>query len=70
MIQRKDQNDWLTHAVNDAFREVEKEVVRRARQTRTPIIVWDNGAICAVPSESWENFKANRRAAESSSPDV
>ena len=35
----------LTDLANAAFVEAAKEVIKRARETGTPVIVWRNGAV-------------------------
>ena len=34
-----------------AFREAADEIIRRAKQTGTPIIIWQDGRVRAVPPE-------------------
>jgi hypothetical protein len=41
----------LIELADAAFRRVAVEVVRRAKQTGTPVIVWENGQIRAIPPD-------------------
>ena len=41
----------LTALADAAFREAAVQVVRLAKQTGTPLIVWENGEIRAIPPD-------------------
>ncbi|MFO0816304.1 MAG: hypothetical protein U1A77_00095 [Pirellulales bacterium] len=43
--------DDLTEKANAAFRVAAARVVQRARLTGTPVIVWEDGRIKAIPPE-------------------
>jgi hypothetical protein len=40
--------------IEAAFRETARDVLRVARQTGTPVIVWENGRIREIPCDSPE----------------
>ena len=40
--------------IEAAFRQAAREVLRVAKQTGTPIIVWENGRIREIPCDSPE----------------
>jgi hypothetical protein len=40
-----DTGESLTRKINAAFRQAARTVIDRARQTGTPIILWENGQI-------------------------
>ena len=40
--------------IEAAFREAARDVLRVARQTGTPVIVWENGRIREIPCDSPE----------------
>lgn len=44
----------LTELAQAAFRKAAAEVIRRAKQTGTPVIVWREGRVCAVPAEEFD----------------
>jgi GNAT superfamily N-acetyltransferase len=49
----------LTKLANAAFRRVAVQVVLRARQTDTPVIIWKDGRVQAVP---WQEFEPKKRS--------
>ena len=40
--------------VEAAFRLASQEVLRVAKQTGTPVIVWRDGRVCEIPSDQFE----------------
>jgi hypothetical protein len=46
--------DTLTEKVDAAFRQAAAKVIERARQTGTPVIVWDNGQVKEYSAEELE----------------
>ena len=48
----------LTEKANAAFRQAAAKVVERARQTGTPVIVWENGQIVERSAEELETVHA------------
>jgi len=50
----KDKQDGLSEKVEAAFQETAAAVVRRAKQTGTPVVVWENGQVKEIPSEDIE----------------
>ena len=40
--------------VEAAFRQASQEVVRVAKQTGTPVIIWKDGRVCEIPSDQLE----------------
>ena len=51
--ENKDEHD-LAEKATAAFKETVQIVVGQARQTHTPIIVWQDGAVVAIPVETFE----------------
>jgi hypothetical protein len=47
-------NDNLTEKANAAFRQAAAKVVERARQTGTPVIVWEEGKVVERKCEELE----------------
>jgi len=46
--------DTLTEKADAAFRQAAAKVVELARQTRTPVIVWEDGRIVEKSAEEAE----------------
>ena len=46
-------DDVYTAKINAAFRDAAREVLRVAKQTGTPVIVWENGQVRMIP---WDQF--------------
>jgi hypothetical protein len=46
--------DTLTEKVDAAFRQAAAKVIERARQTGTPVIVWDKGEVKEYSAEELE----------------
>jgi hypothetical protein len=47
-------NDSLTEKANAAFRQAASKVIERARQTGTPVIVWEEGRVIERSCEELE----------------
>jgi hypothetical protein len=54
MIHRKPSADPLTKSVVAAFKQASRKVIEIARQTNTPIIVWDKGKVVSLSAEDAE----------------
>jgi hypothetical protein len=52
MIRRNRKKASLTDLANAAFEQAARKVILLAKQTGTPIIVWKDGQIEEIPSES------------------
>ncbi|MGO9600392.1 MAG: hypothetical protein ACLP7Q_20595 [Isosphaeraceae bacterium] len=46
-------DDVCTAKINAAFRDAARELLRVAKQTGTPVIVWENGQVRRIP---WDQF--------------
>jgi hypothetical protein len=46
-------DDVYTPKIKAAFRDAAREVLRVAKQTGTPVIVWENGQVRRIP---WDQF--------------
>ena len=46
-------DDVYTAKIDAAFRDAAREVLRVAKQTGTPVIVWENGQVQRIP---WDQF--------------
>jgi hypothetical protein len=54
MNENKTRKTSLSSKVEAAFQEAAKKVVRKARQTGTPIIIWKEGRVAAMSVEMIE----------------
>ena len=52
----------LTTLADAAFRQAAAKVVRRAKQTGTPLIVWERDRVLAIPPDEALEAKAGGRA--------
>lgn len=43
-----------TRQVEAAFQKVAETVLRRARETGTPVVIWVDGEVRLVPPERWD----------------
>ena len=50
----KSRDDTLTEKANAAFRQAASKVIERARQTGTPVIVWEEGRVIERTCEDLE----------------
>ena len=46
----------LNTKIEAAFRQAARKVVRVAKQTGTPVIVWRDGRVCEIPCDSWKKL--------------
>lgn len=51
------QFDDLTEKANAAFRQAAAKVVQQARLSGTPVIVWQDGQIKAIPPEQLKHLE-------------
>jgi hypothetical protein len=47
----QDEGRWLAAAADAAFLQAAWKVVEQARQTGTPIVIWEDGRIVEISSE-------------------
>lgn len=50
-------NHSLTKLADAAFEQAARKVIERARQTGTPVIVWEDGAVKEVPPDEMGETK-------------
>lgn len=70
------ENHDMTQMADAAFLQAARDVVERACHTKTPIIIWENGAVKKVPywrfkgllEESPKTTKSRKRATGSAKP--
>ncbi|MFH1146417.1 MAG: hypothetical protein V1736_01765 [Pseudomonadota bacterium] len=48
----------LSFKANEAFRQAAKEVIKRAQQTGTPVIIWEEGRVKEIPGDRFETTMA------------
>jgi hypothetical protein len=52
----------LSSKADAAFRQAAKKIIQRARQTGTPVVVWEEGHLKEIPGEEfgeWGSTHAN-----------
>jgi hypothetical protein len=54
----------LNTKIEAAFRQAARKVVRVAKQTGTPIIIWKDGRVCEIPSDQLEDSLTTDQADE------
>ncbi len=54
MIRQKPSADPITKNVEAAFKQASRKVIEIARQTNTPIIVWNKGKVVFLSAEDAE----------------
>ena len=57
----KSKVETLTEKANAAFQQAATKVVERARQTGTPVIVWEDGQVIERSFEELEQAPAKKR---------
>ena len=57
----KSKDDTLTEKANAAFRQAAAKVIERARQTGTPLIVWEEGKVIERSCEEMEQAPTKKR---------
>ena len=60
MIQKPDSEDSLVDKANAAFEKVAIAVVKRAKATATPVIIWRDGKCLSVSPEEAEQLMQHR----------
>ena len=53
MNNQKYQDMPLSMKIDAAFRQAAKKVIQQARQTATPIVIWEDGQITEIPEEQF-----------------
>jgi hypothetical protein len=54
----------LIAKIEAAFRQAARKVVRVAKQTGTPVIIWKDGRVCEIPCELLEEVLTTDKTAE------
>jgi len=54
MNEKQVQDMPLLSKADAAFRQAAKKIIQRARQTGTPVVVWEEGHIKEIPGEEFE----------------
>jgi hypothetical protein len=50
--------------IDAAFRQACREVIRVAKQTGTPVIVWKDGRVCEIPCDQLDELFPEDRSVE------
>lgn len=59
MMKPNDNAGSLSEKADAAFEKASQKVIERARQTQTPMVIWEDGKIVEVPSEVMQQAKTN-----------
>jgi len=62
MNEKQVQDMPLSSKADAAFRQAAKKIIQRARQTGTPVVVWEEGHLKEIPGEEfgeWGSTHAN-----------
>ncbi len=59
MIKPNDNPQSLSEKAEAAFEQASRKVIERARQTQTPVVIWEDGKIVQVPGEVLQQAKTN-----------
>jgi hypothetical protein len=54
MNAKKEDEDTLAWKADAAFRKAAFKVIQRAKQTGTPVVIWEDGEIKEIPPEEIE----------------
>jgi len=54
MNRKKKDDSTLSRKADAAFRQAAYKVIQRAKQTGTPVVIWEEGEIKEVPPEELE----------------
>lgn len=54
----------LTTRIEAAFRQAAREVLRVAKQTGTPVIIWENGQVREIPCDRLDEAILTNNTAE------
>ena len=57
----------LSDKASAALKQAAKKVIQRAKQTGTPVILWEDGHIKEVPTDQLENEKSMKPRKRSTS---
>ena len=56
MNEKQVQDMPLLSKADAAFRQAAKKIIQRARQTGTPVVVWEQGHIKEIPGEEFSEW--------------
>jgi len=62
------QQDDLTAKAEAAFRQAARKVIRTAKQTGTPVIVWEEGQVREIPPDRLDEENPTAGRVKSSPP--
>ncbi len=67
-MSKKSQNDVsLSEKADAAFEDVAVQIVKQAKQTGTPVIVWDKDHVKEIPPDELENLTTSADSEKSDS---
>ena len=54
MQKKNNRDDSLSWKADAAFRQAAKKVIQRAKETATPVVVWEEGKVKEIPADQIE----------------
>ncbi len=51
MEEKQYQNASLSSKADAAFRQAAEKIIQRARQTSTPVVIWEEGRVKEIPCD-------------------
>jgi len=54
MNTKNSQNESLSWKADAAFRQAAKKVIQRAKETATPVVVWESDKVKEIPADQIE----------------
>lgn len=60
----QEDQDEMTRQIEAALRKAWKAALRRARETGTPVVIWEDGEVRLVPPERWDAAAPDRSPAD------
>jgi len=54
MDTQTEENSWMAEKVDGAIRQAAYKIIQRAKQSGTPLVVWEDNQIKEVPPEEME----------------
>jgi hypothetical protein len=59
MNEKQVQDMPLLSKADAAFQQAAKKIIQRARQTHTPVVVWEEGHIKEIPGEEFSEWRSD-----------
>jgi hypothetical protein len=67
MNTKKGENESLSWKADAAFRQAAKKVIQRAKETATPVVVWEADKVKEIPADQIETTMLSGKVGRTSS---